>query len=169
VENPLLGPRGAARVFGPQKGASPEEVELLEDGLARLAGLSPRPALRRRPGAGAAGGLAFGCGAFLGASIVPGAPWVLERVGFADRLARADLVLTGEGAFDATTGMGKIVDRVLRRAREEGVAAGLVCGRLEADLPPGVRAADGGGQLLEAAGIEELASALVRDGGAPAG
>lgn len=167
VENPLLGPRGAARIFGPQKGASPEEVELLEDGLDRLAALSPRPALRHRPGAGAAGGLAFGCGAFLGASIVAGAPWVLERVGFADRLARTDLVVTGEGAFDATTGMGKIVGRVLRRARDAGVAAGLVCGRLETDPPAGVRALDGGGRMLDGAGVEELAAALVRDGGGP--
>lgn len=165
VENPLLGPRGAARVFAPQKGASPAEVERLEDGLDRLAALSPRPALRHRPGAGAAGGLAFGCGAFLGASIVAGAPWVLERVGFADRLARADLVVTGEGAFDTTTGMGKIVDRVLRRAREAGVAACLVCGRLEAYPPPGVRAVDGGGRVLDAAGVAELAEALVRDDG----
>lgn len=161
VRNPLLGPEGAARTFGPQKGASPDDVRCLEQGLARLASLSPRPELREEPGAGAAGGLAFGCAAFLGASIVDGAPWVLERVDFAGRLARADLVVTGEGAFDRTTGMGKLVGRVLGRAREKAVPAVLVCGRLVEDPPEGVWAADGGGAELDAAALADLTEDLV--------
>lgn len=161
VRNPLLGPEGAARTFGPQKGASPDDVRRLDRGLARLAVLSPRPELREEPGAGAAGGLAFGCAAFLGASIAEGAPWVLERVDFAGRLARADLVVTGEGAFDRTSKMGKLVGRVLRSAREEEVPVVLLCGRLEDEPPEGVWAADGGGGALDAAALADLTADLV--------
>lgn len=160
VRNPLLGPRGAARTFAPQKGASPAEVRTLEVGLSRLAALSPRPELRDRPGAGAAGGLGFGCAAFLGASIVPGAPWLLERVSFDDRLSRADWLITGEGAYDRTTGMGKVVEVVLRRARDRKVPAALLCGRLDDDPPEGVDARDGGGRELDARKVADLAEEL---------
>lgn len=163
VRNPLLGPRGAARTFGPQKGAGPEEVRRLELGLRRLSSLSPHPGLRDQPGTGAAGGLAFGCGAFLGASIVQGAPWVLRMVDFPRRLARADRLVTGEGAYDQTTGMGKIVDEVLSRARRAEVPAALLCGRLDDDPPAPVEARDAGGVELDADGLADLARELAAD------
>ncbi len=123
VSNPLLGPRGAARVFGPQKGATPEQVERLEAGLENLvrvcreAGLPCDP---DAPGAGAAGGLGFGLATFLGAELRPGAPFILDLVKFRDRAARADLVITGEGRMDAQTAGGKAAAAVAIAAAELG-------------------------------------------------
>ena len=152
VHGPLTGPDGAARRFGPQKGASPEEVELLEAGLVRL-GDRLRDDLGRDvadlPGAGAAGGLGAGCTAFLGAHLVSGSRWVLDRVGFDGALAATDLVITGEGAWDATSGLGKVTAEVLLRARAANVPALLVCGRVTGDPPPGVRVVGGSGAWLE--------------------
>lgn len=160
VRNPLLGPQGAARTFAPQKGASSGEVRKLEAGLLRLASLSPRPDQRDRPGAGAAGGLGFGCAAFLNATLVPGAPWLLDRVGFDDRLSRADRLVTGEGAYDRTTGMGKVVEVALRRARGHGVPAALVCGRIDSEPPDGVDFREGGERVLDARSMADLAEEL---------
>lgn len=164
VRNPLLGPRGAARTFAPQKGADRSQVQQLEVGLSRLAALSPHPELRARPGSGAAGGLAFGCAAFLGGTILPGTSWVLERVAFSDRLAEADLVVTGEGAYDRTTGMGKVVEAVLGRARRAGVPVVLACGRIDGPVPEEVRAGDGGGGVLSPKGLADLVTDLVGGG-----
>ncbi len=150
VHNPLLGPQGAASVYGPQKGASPEDVERLEEGLARLADCWQRDLgrdVRDRPGAGAAGGLGAGLAAFLEAELVDGAAWVLDAVGFDQALARADLVVTGEGAFDAQSGMGKITGAVLDRARAAGVPALLVAGTVEGPAPDGIRVVTGSGTL----------------------
>jgi glycerate kinase len=137
VDNPLLGPQGAAAVYGPQKGASPGDVAILEAGLARwadyseraLAGRVPgaagrpgpgpsRPIRRPRdePGAGAAGGLGFAGLAFLAARIRPGAGLILDMISFADRLAGARLVVTGEGSLDAQTLRGKAPAGVARAA-----------------------------------------------------
>ncbi len=123
VRNPLLGPEGAARVYGPQKGATPAAVERLEAGLARWSVVAQRdlkctPA--DWPGAGAAGGLGAGCAAFLDASLTPGAAWVARRNGLTAALARADLVITGEGRIDAQTACGKVPAFVARRARAAG-------------------------------------------------
>ena len=93
MRNPLLGERGAARAFGPQKGASPEQVDELEARLAGMAELGPYAEL---PGAGAAGGLGAAL-ASLGGALVSGADVVLERIGFAGQARAADLVVTGEG------------------------------------------------------------------------
>src|SRR5688500_2432689 len=93
----------APRVFGPQKGASPADVEVLER---RFAAMRELAAVAELPGAGAAGGLGAALAA-LGAELVPGADWVLEAVGVRDHLAAADLVVTGEGRVDATTREGK--------------------------------------------------------------
>lgn len=161
VENPLLGPRGAARTFAPQKGAGPDEVRRLEAGLERLASLSPAPDLKDHAGAGAAGGLAFGCAAFLEARIQSGSSWVLDRVGLEEKLEWSELVVTGEGAFDETSGMGKVTDAVLRRARSAGVKAVLACGRIEGRVPGGVIAGDGGGDELDAEGLSGLVARLV--------
>ncbi len=103
VRNPLLGERGAARVFGPQKGATPEQVEQLEQRLAAMDRLQPYADL---PGAGAAGGLGAALAA-LGAELVSGIELVLEAVGFEQRIAGAALAVTGEGRVDATSAEGK--------------------------------------------------------------
>ncbi|HWV75850.1 MAG TPA: glycerate kinase, partial [Isoptericola sp.] len=132
VDNPLLGPRGAAAVFGPQKGASPEDVEVLDDGLAHLADALAAATghdARDLPGAGASGGLPVGLSAALGAELVPGGELVAEAVGLAGALEGADLVLTGEGRLDEQSLHGKVVDTVVRlvagRAAVVVVAGGV--------------------------------------------
>lgn len=161
VETPLNGARGAARTFGPQKGATADEVKRLVESLERL---SDRLAedlgaaeVADRPGSGAAGGLGAGLAAFLGADLAEGSAWVLERTGFDTALADADLVVTGEGAYDASSAAGKIVGRVLERARARDVPAALVCGSVEGEPGPGVRAADGEGRRLDADDLAALA------------
>lgn len=141
VDTPLTGPRGSARVFGPQKGADPAQVRLIGRALSRYARIVKRDLGRdvaELPGGGAAGGLGAGLAAFLGATIVRGAAWILDSLGFDAELARADLVLTGEGRFDRTSLRGKAPVEVLRRARAAGVPAALVCGSLEP--VPGLKA-----------------------------
>lgn len=127
VRNPLLGERGAARAFGPQKGASPEVVDELERRLAAMDVLQP---YADRPGAGAAGGIGAALAA-LGAELVSGAELVLETVGFRDAARTADLVITGEGAVDHSTYEGKAAGEVVRVCREEGVRCVLFGGRVE--------------------------------------
>ncbi|MGJ3509700.1 glycerate kinase [Enemella sp. A6] len=120
VTAPLYGPSGAAQVFGPQKGAGPNTVADLDAGLRHWAGLwtalGRPPELAEQPGAGAAGGIGFGLSAGLGARLSPGAAWLFERTGLARELARADVLITGEGAFDAQSLTGKVVGQVLRMA-----------------------------------------------------
>lgn len=124
VRNPLLGPRGAARVFGPQKGADSEAVEQLE---ARLASMDELRRVRDLPCAGAGGGLAAGLAA-LGGQLVPGAQLVLDVIGFDQRAARASLVVTGEGTVDATTLEGKAPGAVANRCEQLGVRCELFGG-----------------------------------------
>jgi len=160
VRSPLLGADGAARRFAAQKGSGPEEIETLESGLARLADTAARDLgrdVRDVPGAGAAGGMGAGCLLFLGAELVSGADWVLERVGFDSELASADLLVTGEGAWDATSGLGKITTEVLARAAAANVRSVLLCGRIEGAVPPGVEALSGAhDSWLVASGISAL-------------
>ncbi|WP_308009958.1 glycerate kinase [Isoptericola luteus] len=132
VDNPLLGPRGAAAVFGPQKGATPQDVAALDEGLARLADALAAATghdARDLPGAGASGGLPVGLSAALGAELVPGGTLVAEAVGLPGALADADLVLTGEGRLDEQSLHGKVVDTVVRlvagRAAVVVVAGGV--------------------------------------------
>jgi glycerate 2-kinase len=134
VENPLLGKTGAARVYGPQKGATPEMVEQLEAGLSRLAARIKDDLgcdVAEMIGAGAAGGLGAGLIAFFGAKIIPGADLVLEAVGLAEALAGADLVITGEGRLDSSTAYGKGPAAVGRLARAAGVPAIALAGSIE--------------------------------------
>jgi len=134
VDSPLAGPRGAAAVFGPQKGAGPAEVAVLDRALAHLAAIVHRDLgldLRDVPGAGAAGGLGAGLVAFLGAHLRPGVEVVMDAVGLQTRMAAADLVITGEGAFDAQSLLGKVTGGVIRTARALGVPVAVLCGRSE--------------------------------------
>lgn len=133
VDSPLLGLYGASSVFGPQKGASREDVALLDGALTRWAdvleahlGLS----VRDRPGAGAAGGL--GAALYvLGATQQPGIALVQEAVGFDERVARADLVVTGEGRFDSQSLVGKVVSGVARAAGERAVPCVVLAGDVQ--------------------------------------
>jgi glycerate kinase len=124
VRSPLLGPIGAARVFGPQKGAGPEDVEELET---RLAAMEELRAVRDLPGAGAGGGLGAALAA-LGGQLVPGAQLVLDVIGFDERAARAALVVTGEGTVDASTLEGKAPGAVVNRCADLGVRCALFGG-----------------------------------------
>ena len=164
VDNPLLGPEGAAAVYGPQKGATPQDVASLDAALARWADVveaavgagggaagsqqggpagtqrqqghpagtrpAPAPAFRDHPGAGAAGGVGFAALAVLGAQMRTGIELVLDLVGFADQLAGATLVVTGEGALDEQTLRGKAPAGVAAAARRAGVPVVAVAGKV---------------------------------------
>ncbi|MGA2512045.1 MAG: glycerate kinase [Candidatus Limnocylindrales bacterium] len=151
VTNPLLGEQGAAAVYGPQKGAWPEDVAVLEEWLARYADLLEKAAGTRArdvPGAGAAGGTSFGllCLAprMRSLELVPGIDVVMQETGFDERLASADLVITGEGRIDEQTAYGKTALGVARRA----AAAGVPC------------LAVGGGVMPEGAAVLAAAGTL---------
>jgi glycerate kinase len=133
VDNPLTGARGAAAVYGPQKGAGPGDVEVLDTALARWADLVAAATgadLRNTPGAGAAGGVGFALIAVLGASTRPGAELVFELTGLADAVSTADLVVTGEGSLDSQTLHGKAPAAVAALARDKGVQAVAVAGQV---------------------------------------
>jgi glycerate 2-kinase len=118
VQNPLLGPRGATRVYGPQKGLRPRDLALAERCLSQLARIVRRQFgddFAREPGAGAGGGLGFGLQAFLGAQMQPGFEVFSRHAELEGHLRRADLVITGEGAIDRSTMMGKGVGEIARR------------------------------------------------------
>lgn len=152
VDNPLCGPTGASAVFGPQKGASSEDIRLLDGALGHLAAVANRDLgvdLAREPGAGAAGGLGFGLMAFLGARLRPGALAVADSLGLEERMAAVDLVVTGEGAFDETSRHTKVVGTVLGLAALARTRAMVVCGRAEVQ-PDGVEVVS----LTEEAGEE---------------
>ena len=151
VRNPLLGARGAARVFGPQKGATPAQVRELERRLAAMTELAPFAAL---PGAGAAGGLGAALAA-LGATLEPGAALVLDAVHFRDRLRGAALAVTGEGAVDRTSSEGKVPGAVATACREAGVRCVVFGGRVR-----------GGREQLRAAGADEIVALSGRPAGA---
>lgn len=134
VDNPLLGPQGAATVFGAQKGAQPGDVETLEAALRRFADVVEHDVdggpWRDCPGAGAAGGLGFSLMAFTGARVLSGAAVVADLVGLGAAVAGADVVITGEGSLDAQTLRGKAPDHVRRLARDAGVSVAAVAGRV---------------------------------------
>jgi glycerate kinase len=133
VTNPLLGPQGAARVYGPQKGATPEMVEELERGLETLGAVIAKDIgidVREMPGGGAAGGLGAGLVAFLGAKIRNGFELIAELCGLEDKIKSADLVVTGEGRMDRQTIKGKAPMGVAKMARKYGVPVIAICGSL---------------------------------------
>ena len=133
VNNPLCGEHGASAVFGPQKGASPEQVQLLDKALGYFADhcarVLPRD-VRQEPGSGAAGGLGFAAKAFFAAQFRAGVEVVAELVGLAEAVQGADLVITGEGRFDAQTLRGKTPFGVARIARAQGVPVVVLAGTL---------------------------------------
>ncbi len=131
VDNPLTGPRGAAAVYGPQKGADAGQVEQLDaalagwaDQVARVTGRDHRD----ESGAGAAGGVGFAMLAVLGGTLHPGTDLLFEMVGLDEALAGADLVVTGEGALDEQTLHGKAPAAVAKRAAAQGIPVVAVCG-----------------------------------------
>lgn len=133
VDNPLRGPHGASAIFGPQKGASPEQVQQLDQALDHFAELCAQALhkdVRDEPGSGAAGGLGFAAKAFLDAQFQAGVEVVAELVGLAEAVKNADLVITGEGRFDAQTLRGKTPFGVARIAREHGVPVIVIAGTL---------------------------------------
>jgi glycerate kinase len=164
VDNPLTGPSGASAVYGPQKGASPDDVLLLDRALGHLAAVVHRDLgidLRAEPGAGAAGGLGFGLVAFCGGRLRPGVDVVMDAVRLRERVARADLVITGEGSLDAQSLRGKTPAGVLAAAEEAGVPAVVMCGRATIE-PAGVRVASLVDRFGETVAMEEPRPSLER-------
>ena len=137
VDNPLCGPQGAAAVYGPQKGATPDQVKALDTGLANLAEVIERDlgiAVRDLPGAGAAGGLGAGLHGFLGATLRRGVDMVLDLVDLDAKLHDADLALTGEGQIDFQTVFGKAPAGVGAAAKARGVPCLAIAGSVGEDL-----------------------------------
>lgn len=136
VDNPLTGPRGAARVYSPQKGATPEMVELLDRALERFAEVIKRDLgkdVRDVPGAGAAGGLGAGLMAFLDAELRSGVDIVIEAVGLEGKMRGADLVVTGEGEIDSQTVFGKTPIGVAKLAKKFGIPVVAIAGGISDD------------------------------------
>lgn len=136
VSNPLLGPEGASAVYGPQKGATPEAVRVLDAALAHFADIVRQDLhvdVRDVPGAGAAGGLGAGLLAFAPATLEPGARLVLDTLDFAAKLAGASLVISAEGQLDRQTAYGKSVGAVVAAAHAHGAITVVLAGRVAMD------------------------------------
>jgi glycerate kinase len=134
VENPLYGPNGAANVFARQKGANPEEIEMLDRGLEHFSKLIKQEwkfDVANIPGAGAAGGLGAGAMIFLKAKPQKGITTIMEILHFDELLQKADMIISGEGKFDKQTLEGKVVKGAMERAREFHKPFGVVCGITE--------------------------------------
>ncbi len=153
VDNPLLGPRGAAAVFGPQKGATPAGVDELERGLAHWADVLERCCgtdVRTLPGGGAAGGLPAGVAAALGTRLCPGFDVVAQHVALAEKLAGCDLCLTGEGRIDDQTASGKVVAGVARVAAQRRVSTVAFAGAVR------LRPSQTIGELARQVGVQQI-------------
>lgn len=133
VNNPLLGEKGAARTFAPQKGADPGEVEQLENNLHHLARVVRRDLGKEvsdEPGAGSAGGLGMGLAVFCDADLCPGSDLMLKTINFDASLANKDLVISGEGNLDRSSLHGKVPMEVMRKAKEKQISGILICGQI---------------------------------------
>jgi glycerate 2-kinase len=135
VNNPLYGPNGAAVVYGPQKGATPDQVQWFDAQLRALAVRSGKTEFADRPGAGAAGGMGFGLMAWFLATLKPGAGVVAEACNLEGRIADADLCITGEGRLDSQSASGKTVDQVAALCRKHNVPCLALAGSIAEDLP----------------------------------
>lgn len=136
IDNPMYGETGAAHVFGPQKGADPEMVRRLDEGLRHLSGIMARDCgadLAEIPGAGAAGAMGAGMIAFFGSRLQMGIETVLDTVGFDDIIRDADMIFTGEGKLDAQSIRGKVVIGVARRAKRQGKPVTAIVGGVAPD------------------------------------
>ncbi|MFJ9819209.1 glycerate kinase [Streptomyces sp. NPDC101151] len=168
VDNPLTGPKGAPAVYGPQKGASPDDVATLDAALAHFAkvleaAVGPRAAEHAAaPGAGAAGGIGYGA-LLLGARFRPGIEVMLDVLGFAPALERADLVITGEGSLDEQTLHGKAPAGVAAAARAAGKEVVAVCGRLA--LPQEALLRAGIGRAYPLTSVEPDIAKCIADAG----
>ncbi len=139
VKNPLCGADGAAAVYGPQKGATPEMVKRLDDGLAHYASVIKQRLgsdIKNTPGAGAAGGLGAGLMAFLGAEMQLGVEVIMDAIHFDYKLKNVDLVLTGEGRIDGQTVFGKVVAGVAGRAKAKDVPVIAFAGEITPEAKP---------------------------------
>jgi len=169
VDNPLLGPQGAAAVFGPQKGATPQDVDLLDAALARFVEVLAREIGVRAdraaeaPGAGAAGGVGYAAIAVLAATRRPGIDVVLEFTQLARRLAGADLVITGEGSLDEQSLLGKTPMGVARAAASAGIPVVAVCGRTT--LTPEQQQDSGFRQVYPLTGLEPKVDVCIAEAG----
>lgn len=133
VANPLTGPEGASYIYSPQKGADPDQVERLDEGLKNLADVIKKDMgidLKNLPGAGAAGGLGAGIHAFFDGKLRKGIDLVLDLIGFQDNLSGTDLVITGEGSIDYQTKFDKAPAGVARAAYNAGIPCIAICGSL---------------------------------------
>ena len=149
VRNPLYGPEGAARVFGPQKGATPEMVELLDRQAREFAAFSSELLGKDNaftPGAGAAGGLGYAFIQYLQATVQSGADLLLDWIGFDEIIRNAAVIITGEGHADRQSLMGKLPERVLQRAQKHAVPVWLVAGQVSDS------------EILERAGFQRVDS-----------
>ncbi len=155
VTNPLYGPEGASVVYGPQKGADEATVKELDAALARLAKVAERQLgvdLAFKPGAGAAGGLAYGLCVFCGARITPGFDLVAKALDLSRRIGMADIVVTGEGRLDSQTLRGKGPGEVARRAKQRGVRTVAIAGVVDPSFDGGAGLFD---EIVAATSLEE--------------
>lgn len=137
IENPMYGPEGAAYIFAPQKGATENEVRLLDEGLIHLANVIKqdlRADVATIPGTGAAGAMGAGMVAFFGAQLQMGIETVLDTVHFSKITKDADLVITGEGKLDSQSLRGKVVIGVAKRAQDAGIPVIALVGGVESDI-----------------------------------
>ena len=139
VQNPFYGESGAAFVFAPQKGAPPDEIQMLDAGLRQLAGVYLTAFgrdIRKKPAMGAAGGLCGGLYAAFGGEVQSGFSILAKSCGLSAKIASADLVITGEGRTDEQTAYGKLPARVCALAKEQGTPCALISGAITADFSP---------------------------------
>ncbi len=137
VDNPLLGPRGCAYVYAPQKGATPEIVDKLDNDMAHFINIAEKAtgnSVRDVPGAGAAGGLGAGLMAFLNAELKPGIELVLNASDFPNRISGADMIITGEGKLDYQTVFGKTIAGITSAARQKNIPVIALAGTIEPSL-----------------------------------
>ena len=138
VDNPLCGRQGAARVYGPQKGAGPKMVELLENNLARLSNVVKQQLgieINDIPGAGAAGGLAAGAVAFMNAKLLSGIETIIQYVRLPQEMQNADWIITGEGSFDYQSLSGKVISGIAKKAAKTNCKVAVIAGKVEVTKP----------------------------------
>jgi len=163
VKNPLCGIEGASFVYGPQKGASPEEVQLLDDGLKHLDDLFMKffgRSVAEEPGAGAAGGLGAGCDVFLGARLLPGVEQLIDAIELEPKIKEANIIFTGEGCLDEQSMQGKVVGTLARFAQQYNKRVRVICGdSLLSDRDLGVLGIESVVTLSSIAGDKKLSMA----------